>query len=181
MFNKKQLRGIKLRDFTDCSYYDLKMSGYKLLHGYCDAFALCLAGDLKENGYTVKVVRAESDSLGICYVHQYCVIKINNETELYADVRGIFRDYNQFMKEFLSFESRELERKFELSEISVSDLFDYENGPQDIWQELGDMYTDDYKKESATALSRAILDDYYNDFLSDIEEIKEELEEQDGR
>ena len=178
LFKTSYIRKYRLANFEE-SYgepkysdetFDTKLSGYRLLHGNCDAFSLVLAQRLKEDGYDTKVVRADNADLGICYIHQYCVIEVNGKL-LYADVRGVTRRYNEFMKEFLSFEYKAHGFNIELSDIDTSEVFVFDDSYESIQQELLDQYDNGCTERTVVALSDEYLNDNYDDFLERIDEL----------
>lgn len=71
-----------------------EISAYDFLHGFCIEFATLLHETF---GYEIECIRDNENNL----VHAYCIIRNENNHNIYIDVRGYTDEYDLFMEEFL--------------------------------------------------------------------------------
>lgn len=85
------------------------MTGYNLIHGYCGVVANWMYGVLDSKQYPVKIERAYVDigkpvTRTQPVAHRYCVVE-KNGVKAYIDARGVSFDKDEFLKEFVEYET----------------------------------------------------------------------------
>ena len=82
---------------------DVNLTAYEYLHGNCNYFADALENELKEKSIdcSTELISVSGDKQNVDYSHKYVVIH-NQGTDYYADIRGVFDDRNELLKEFVS-------------------------------------------------------------------------------
>lgn len=73
---------------------------YLLSHGYCNIAAACICDILEKHNISFYSEKAYARKHHRKYMHEYVVIT-NNNKNLYADIRGIYDDKNNFLQEFI--------------------------------------------------------------------------------
>lgn len=156
MISVEKLKQFKLSDkaqaeFKEAFGYENTVTGYDLLHGYCHVVANHLAYDFchkdKLHVVTEQAYVNDNDPQNHTnFAHEYCVVILPphmGNKELYIDVRGVYDDYSEFMKEFVDYEekyhgetvtkwTRQVSGKYELNDAVWPESLEYMPGDSEF-------------------------------------------------
>lgn len=100
-------------------YEDSVLNAYDLLYGRCVDTSVLIAQLMQDlEALYVRVDKAFLVGTKGPILHQYCVVN-NQGRDFYLDVRGVFTDYQEFIKPFIS----DVKDFFN---IRIANVFDYD-------------------------------------------------------